>query len=311
MSEVNHNAASFNSESSSLDGDNCVEQQNQSNKEVEAQSPSEPVPNQTASQGEDSVQKMNWQKVAHKLREHNRRLYKQVFRLEQDLAEITNKFDKYLEKSKSSDLLMAHQAEEIKSYQENMALFSQQLASDRQEIDSKKVAIEQLSQQYELSQKQIAELERECTLLQEKHNNQAYDLIAKERENQELQTELEQQQQTILKYEAELKREREAEVSSKDRANRHKNYPHNRYIQPWSITTIAEPKISLPKTKLQPLKAKQIETKTTIKTPAEVVSYSTSAARKTDKSETTKTTSQSKKPQSLAAVDLPTFPRPR
>ena len=63
-----------------------------------------------------------------------------------------------------------------------LLLFSQQLANERQETSSKKIAIEQLSQQYELSQKQMAQLERDCTLLQEKSNNQAYDLTTKEKE---------------------------------------------------------------------------------------------------------------------------------
>ena len=309
MSEINYNADGFDSEFTFLKGDERVEQQNQSPRKanklkvVNGSTSPEQVVDRAGSELKKSVQKMNWQKVAHKLREHNRKLYKQVFRLEQDLAEITNKFNKYIEKSKTNDLLMAHQAEEIKSYQESIALFSQQLATERQETNNKKTVIEQLSQEYELSQKQTAQLERECTLLQEKYNDRVYELTNKEKENQELKIELERQQQILAEYEAQQKRNREAEISNKDKANRHKNYPHNRYIQPWSISGIPE-KISLPKTKIQPLKAKHTESLAT----SEVVIHSKSVNKQTERSNTTKSSS-SKKPQSLAAVELPTFPR--
>ena len=305
MSEINHDAGGFDSESTSQKGDNCFDENQtliQADIQPEERTETKQKSDRAESKLKESVQKMNWKQVAHKLREHNRKLYKQVFRLEQELAEITNKFNKYLEKCKSNDLLMAHQAEEIKSYQESVALFSQQLASERQETNSKKTVIEQLSQQHELSQKQTAQLERECTLLQEKYNNQAYDLITKEKENQELKIELERQQQIIAEYEARQKRDREAETSNKDKANRNKNYPHNRYIQPWSISGIPE-KISLPKTKIQPLKAKQTESLAA----SEVATPSKSANNQADRSNTAK--SSSKKPQSLAAVELPTFPR--
>lgn len=319
MSEVNHNAGGFDPKHTSSKGDDRVEQQNpdqiKADKLKVDEDPTllEPKSDRATSESTKSVQKMNWQKVAHKLREHNRKLYKQVFRLEQELAETTNKFNKYVEKSKSNDLLMAHQAEEIKSYQESIALFSQQLASERQETNNKNTAIEQLSQQYELSQKQTAQIERECTLLQEKYNDRVYELSTKEKENQELRIELERQQKILAEYEARQKQNCEAERSSKDKANRHQNYPHNRYIQPWSISGIPEPKISLPKTKVQPLKAKHTEIKTAIKTASEAATYSKSVVDKqTDRSNITKSSSKSsssKKPQSLAAVELPTFPR--
>ena len=163
-----------------------------------------------------------------------------------------------------------------------------------------------------MSQKQIAQHERECTLLQEKYNNQAYELATKEKENQELRKELERQQQTILEYEARQKRDGEAETSS-NKPHRQKNYPHNRYVPPWS-SSIPEPKISLPNTKLQPLKAKRTEIKAAIKIAPEIATHSKLVDKQTDRSNTTKSSSKSsssKKPQSLAAVELPTFPRPK
>ena len=337
MSEANQNTTSFDSESgwnnqSEPSGSGAHKPTESKNQLTEVDSISvnendrllpEDVAHSVKSQSSESdstknsassSQKMNWQKIAHKLREYNRKLIKKVFRLEQELAEIDNKFSKYVEKSNNSDLLLAQQAEEIKSHQENLALLTQQLASSQEQIDSQELIIQQISEQHELSQKQAAQLERECTSLQEKYNQQVFELVIKERENQELQSQLTQQQQHTLQREAELNRYQEAKTSRKEKAtSRHQNYPHNRYIQPWSTSTIPEPKIALPRNKPQPTKAEPrgVKTSETIKTAAKIATWSASTVsnQKGDKSKTAKS-SQSKKPQSLAAIDLPTFPRP-
>ncbi|MBE9047699.1 hypothetical protein IQ255_25410 [Pleurocapsales cyanobacterium LEGE 10410] len=330
MSEANNHATPFNSESDNTScpiNSNSATQQNEiieKNSESTANNglPSNSLVDKATSSLQDNTkpnqpltQKMDWQKVAHKLREYNRKLHKNVFRLEQQLAEIDNKFNKHIEKSRSSDLLLAQQAEEIENYQEQIATVNQQLTSQQQQIDSQEAIITKLSQQHELSQKQTAELERECTLLQEKYSNKSYELNTKEQENQELQTQLSQLQAHTLQCEAELKRYKEkAEASRKEKASsRHQNYPHNRYIQPWSTASIIEPKIALPKTKIQPAKVHRAA-KTSEKTgmTAEIGNWSASTIlpSKTSKSKAVKS-SESKKPQSLAAVDLPTFPRPQ
>jgi|GEM_PF-1765894 len=348
MSEVNHNSNSLNSESiwinqsnsSDYESVNSLEQQNQiieeSSEAVSKNNSLSPEhlstetkinsvtdarknPHKLENSGSLS-EKMNWQKVAHKLREYNRKLLKKVFRLEQELAEIDNNFNKYLEKSNNSDLLLAQQAEEIKSHQEKFALLNQQLVGSQQQIDSQELIIKQIAEQHELSQKQAAQLERECTLLQEKYNRQAFELVTKEQLSQELHTQLDQQQQTSLQLEAKLKQYQETAISRSEKAakatSRQQNYPHNRYIQPWSTASIPEPKIALPKNKSQPIKAtlNNLEPSETIKTAAKIATWSAEpiSHKKMDKSQAaSKTTksSESKKPQSLAAIDLPTFPR--
>ncbi len=331
MSEANNNANnSFDSESISANQSDRIKQQQELVKNVseseakDNQLLSEQISDSAAAQTEnnlstvnteDSAQKMNWQRVAHKLREYNRKLLKKVFRLEQELAEIDNKFNKYIEKSQSSDLLLAHQAEEIENYQEQIALLSQQLNSSQQQIDGQETIIKQLSEQHELAQKQTAQLERECTLLQEKYNHKAFELVAKEQESQELQIQLSQQQRYAIQRDAELKRYQEkAQASRQGKAiSRHQNYPHNRYIQPWSTSMMPEPKIALPKTKSQTIPAKQTQAKTaeTIQTAAEIATWSASTAQVKAEQPKAPNSTQHKKPQSLAAVDLPTFPRPQ
>lgn len=266
---------------------------------------------------------MDWQRVAHKLREYNRKLLKKVFRLEQELAEIDNKFNKYIEKSQNSDLLLARQAEELASYQEQVALLIQQLAGSQQQIETQELLIKEVSQRHEFSQQQTAQLERECTLLQEKYNQQSFELISKEQETQELQNQLDQQHHSVLQQEAQLKRYQEAASRKEKTVTQNQNYPHNRFIKPWSTSTIPEPKIALPKNKSQATKVKK--TAEAIQTAAEIATWSASSIpRKTApqaaaaqpqvaqaSQSANHSNNHSKKPQSLAAVDLPTFPRPK
>lgn len=323
MNETNHNANSFPPES--IFADNNCSSQPQSEVKVSAQihdsnlfsehlteKTNYTIANNNHLEDSESITAtMNWQKVAHKLREYNRKLLKKVFRLEQELAEIDNKFNKYVEKTRNSDSLLAQQAEELENYQEKVDLLMQQLANSQQQLENQELLVKQVSEQHQLSQQQAAQLERECTLLQEKYNQQAFDLVTKEQENRELQSELNQQ-------ETELKRYQEAALRKEKAVNRHQNYPHNRFIQPWSTSAIPEPRIALPKTKSQPSATKKTAPNTaqTIRTAAEIATWSASAtsSKQTERAKTTRTSppkQNNKKPQSLAAVDLPTFPRPQ
>lgn len=314
MNESNQNFNSFDAEatvSHQSHSQELVRESIMSNND----SPQPCSPQKAASAENESLTGiMNWQRVAHKLREYNRKLLKKVNRLEEELAEIDNKFNKYVEKSRNSDMLLARQAEELESYQEQVALLMQQLAGSQQQIENQELLIKQVSNQHEASLQQTAQLERECTLLQEKYNQKAFELATKEQESQKLQSELSQQQHSVLQQEAKLKSYQEATSRKEKAVSRNQNYPHNRFIQPWSTSIIPEPKIALPKNKSQFNKVQKTtgNTVTTIKTAAEIATWPATATsrHKVAQAQTNKT-NQSKKPQSLAAVDLPTFPRPQ
>ncbi|BAZ45518.1 hypothetical protein NIES4102_25420 [Chondrocystis sp. NIES-4102] len=254
---------------------------------------------------EESLElKMDWQKIALKLREYNRKLLKNVFRLEQELADIDNKYNKYVEKSQTSDVLVAQQAEEIKTYQEQISQLNQQ-------IDEQEITINDLSQQYELSQQQTVQLEKECSLLQQDYEKQATELAAKGREVKELQTKICQQQRYALQYKAELKRYQEkttiSSVSSPDPVITPKvSYSNNRSIKPWSTSTIRDPKISLPQTaKIEPLQPTP-----TVQKTEDIAPWSAPLSQQKSEQSTVNSASKAKS-QSLAAVDLPSFPRSR
>lgn len=334
MSEVNNNAVSFNSESDvefisstddyqtedlnkvgQIDSSQAIENNSNSSERVFNDEYSPPKSN-SIEQQKSSEPKMDWQKVAHKLREYNRKLLKNVFRLEQELADINNKFSKQIEKARSSDLLVAQQAEEIETYQVKIADLNQQitqkLSGSLQTIEKQKAVIDNLVQQNELSQQQTAQLERECTLLQEGCNNQAYELTAKDEEIKDLRAKLSQQQRYAIQYKAELKRytEKVAESNQNLVVDSNQNNLHRKSIKPWTAYATSETIISLPQTKPSVIANKTVKANQTVKTAAEIATWSASTSgQQIAQPKTAAKSSSSKKPQSLAAVDLPTFPR--
>lgn len=311
MSEANNNVTSFSSESNlNLNQNHDLHPQDNETAALESQNTSH------------TEQKMNWQKVAHKLREYNRKLLKQVFRLEQELAEVNNQFEKYTEETRNSDVIVAQQESEIQEYQKQLASLKENLAVSQQESSQKETTINELSQNYKQSQQQAALLERDCTLLQESYSQKSYELIAKEKEAQDLQTKLNQQQRYALQYKAELKRYQEKPTipPKAPAVNTRQNNSQRRAIEPWSTSHTSESKIALPKTKVYSATSSQPTTKfnkskflETVNTAAEIATWSASQV----KEKQVKTNNQNKskssvggKPKSLAAVDLPTFPRP-
>lgn len=257
---------------------------------------------------------MDWQKVAHKLREHNRKLLKKVFKLEQELAEIDNSFQQQTKQSQNSDILIAQQAEEIKECQQELENLSQKYLFSQQEIEEQKLVIEERTQQLRLSQQHTAQLERECSLLQEKCNDKTYEVSSQQQKIEELSARLDRQQRYTLEYKAVFDKYNN-EVAP-NRANH--NTPVNKLfkaknqpIKPWSVAITGE------KTALPSVPQK-------ISTPTKVAKATKVTHRQAEKNLQDQTGSSSvtewpapaiakvnkeKQPQSLAAVELPQFPR--
>jgi chromosome segregation ATPase len=263
---------------------------------------------ETTKQQETSpvTQSMDWQKVAHKLREYNRKLLKKVFKLEQELAEVEHKFHKQIEKSQSSDRTLAQQAEEIKNYQQDNARLEEELAVFQQETHSQQVVIESLSKQLEVSQQQAAKLERECALLQENYNQKTYELISIGKEAQELHSRLNRQQHYTLQYKAALDQYvNDLSTKSEESSITQENLPtiKNQPIQAWSGTSeTTDKKLSLPKTNIpiSPASNNMTVKPESDRTTAKTTEWLSPAIAKTQKH---------KKNQSLAAVELPQLPR--
>ena len=332
MTEANNNANPGNRQFSSMPIENQIDSHRDrqsddatviaNNNDLSRENTTETEQNQSLNQT------MNWQKVAHKLREYNRKLLKKVFKLEQELADVDNKFKKYVEKSRSSDMLVAQQESEIRKYQERVEVFSQQLATSQKIIVEKETAIDNLAQQHKLSQQQTARLERDCTLLKEEYNHQSYELVNKEKQIQQLQTKADKQQRLALQYKAELQKiesrsHREqtsvaVTIPTKKQTKDRQKY-NKKTIEPWSTPANSDLKISLPKTKYIPIAAQATQSSETVKTAAKIATWTASQSPKNQQSRTKAkeqindlpNSSVKVKPKSLAAIDLPTFPRPK
>ncbi len=186
------------------------QEQLQPNSEPQSQnsaiSQEEPVKAGKTIQAPDSSQNIDWQQLAHKLREHNRKLLKKVFNLEQNLIDITNQIQTQGELARRQELTITEQAEKLNQSQEEVANLLQKLETGRQEIRSQQVLIENLSLQLQASQVQAAKLERECAIIQENYNQKNYELLSLTEEKEELESRLYRQQQQTLQYKAALEK---------------------------------------------------------------------------------------------------------
>ena len=297
MSETNNFNQSFNSDSHPQSESKAAGQEDNSQKLS--------APTSEATNNHQEVQKpkdIDWHKLAHKLREHNRKLLKKVFQLEQEVAETNNRIQEHTVRSQSTDMLIAQQAEEINHSQEEVAHLIQELENSQQEVHSQKILVDSLNKQLAKANEKFAQLERECALLQEKHNQQTHELLVKNQQVQELSSRLNRQQRYTLQYKAAL----------------------DKYLDVGSAGYLAETKIdnnSL-KTHPQPIQAwSQLKTTTetsTIKSSnlglhkennsLELELKSTSKNSKENwPSPLINTVDSDKKPKSLAAVELPKF----
>ncbi len=183
--------------------------------EAQFQEPVQPNPDtqsKTSPQAKESSVKtsdshnIDWQQLAHKLREHNRKLLKKVFNLEQNLIDVTNQVQEHQKIARQEELTISEQTEKLNHSQEEIAHLSQQLEKERQEIKTQEVLIKNISLQLQVAQEQTAKLERECAVVQENYNQKNYELSTLTEEKEELESRLYRQQQQTLHYKAALEK---------------------------------------------------------------------------------------------------------
>ncbi len=239
------------------------------------------------SQSTCSTQKnIDWQKLAHKLREHNRKLLKRVFTLEQEVVEVQNRCKEQNNQFLKNNLLVEQQAEKLNEHQEEVARLLQEVENSQQKLQEQQALAKNLSQQLEISQQETAKIERECAKLQSSNQEKDCKIVATNKQIQELQNRLNHQQQNTIKYRA----------CSLPRIN------NSEPIKSWSEThnqskkPIVSPDLLefAEHSKTSPLIAKKDATsKTNSNWPAPEIA----------------TVNKENKPKSIAAVQLPRFPR--
>ena len=159
---------------------------------------------------QDHEKNINWHKLAHKLREHNRKLLKKVFQLEQEVIETNQSLSEQEKSLQSNNVYSAKQAEKINRYEEEISEFSQKLVGYEREIHSQKATIENLTLQLETSQQKATQLDQEFLQLRNAVVEKDLALSDRKQTIKELKTRLERQQYQFVQSKAEVAQERTA-----------------------------------------------------------------------------------------------------
>jgi hypothetical protein len=159
--------------------------------------------------GENSVeeafpQNPDWFVIARKLRQENRDLRKNVGQLKHSLAESQERLQSQVMRSRSADLLIAQQTEELNLSQEKIHRLVGELDAAHQVNQHQQKLIENFSTELESDRQQVALLERECALLQESYNDKTQQLLHLEKQCRELRSRLLRQQRHTLQFKAAL-----------------------------------------------------------------------------------------------------------
>ncbi|MGF1478466.1 MAG: hypothetical protein ACFB4I_03110 [Cyanophyceae cyanobacterium] len=139
----------------------------------------------------------DWAKIAYELRQQNRELTKMVIQLEQTLAESQEKLQAYVQQSLSQAISTAQPAET--DIQQQIAHLFQEISASYQVVQHQQI-IAKLTKQLETSQARVAQLERDCALLQENYNEQHHQLLTTTEQAQALRHSLQRQEHCTLAY---------------------------------------------------------------------------------------------------------------
>ncbi len=186
------------------------------------------------------------------LRSDNDDLYAQVRQLQTALAESEEALQLQLKRSTITQTMLEQQARELAASQEQIQSLFQQLETALSTVQSQEILIENYKAQLEISQQRLAQLERECALLQTKYNEQSQQLLQSENSCRELRARLMRQQRQTLQFKAALEKCLETTVPSYDFLQEAANqnnfttsrpsysqqassiFSHPRPIRPWS-----------------------------------------------------------------------------
>ncbi|GAB1539196.1 hypothetical protein NUACC21_18610 [Scytonema sp. NUACC21] len=150
------------------------------------------------------------------LRSTNDDLYDQVQKLQLALAESEKAVEWQKKRSSVTESMLNQQAKELTAAQEEMQSLYQQLETATATVQRQESVIENHKTQLELNQQRLAQLERECSLIQSNYNEQSHQLVQAENACRELRTRLMRQQRQTLQFKAALEKCLEAPVPSYD-----------------------------------------------------------------------------------------------
>jgi myosin heavy subunit len=187
------------------------------------------------------------------LRFANNGLYEQIEKLENDLDASDKVIQWQKRRTSVTESMLNQQTQELTAAQEQIKSLFQQLETAVQNVQRQEICIETYKAQLQISQQRLAQLERECSLLQTNYSEQSQQLLQSENSCRELRTRLMRQQRQTLQFKAALEKCLETPVPGDDSLEdgttpkREKNtkqsrfakkarslFPNAQPIKPWS-----------------------------------------------------------------------------
>ncbi|WP_191757867.1 hypothetical protein [Komarekiella delphini-convector] len=150
------------------------------------------------------------------LRTANNGLYEQVEQLKDDLAESEKVLQWQKTRSSVTESMLNQHTQELAAAQEQIKSLFQQLETAVQTVQHQEIFIETYKAQLQISQQRLAQLERECALLQTNYSEQSQQLLLAENTGRELRTRLMRQQRQTLQFKAALEKCLDTPVPSYD-----------------------------------------------------------------------------------------------
>lgn len=118
----------------------------------------------------------DWLTMVSNLRQINRQLVEQIARLEQTLASSKQTLHTYKEEKQTNEIVILQQQDELRLSNERVGALFQQLETSHQIGQRQQILIETLSQQLEITQEILPQLEAENNDLRQKYHEQAQKL---------------------------------------------------------------------------------------------------------------------------------------
>jgi hypothetical protein len=160
-----------------------------------------------SSEGETEENPVKVVQILHKC---NRDLINRVAELEEELDESRqNKQDK--------DTQLLQLTQELGATQDQVKRLFKKLEIANQVIRQQQVLVETLTQQWEVTQTRLAQMERDTALTQQRYNEQFHELVQSQNNNRELRSRLHRQQRQTLQFKVALERCLENQIQFESR----------------------------------------------------------------------------------------------
>lgn len=161
------------------------------------------------------------------LRSANDDLYEQVEHLKDELTDAQKAIQWQKKRFGVTESMLNQQTQELNAAQEQIKSLFEELETAVQGVQRQEIFIETYKAQLQISQQRLAQLERECSLLQTNYSEQSQQLLQSENTCRELRTRLMRQQRQTLQFKTALEKCLEPPVtgdeSSEDTTNRPRN----------------------------------------------------------------------------------------